>query len=349
MRRLIAVVVIIGLLGFGTSRAVDWWNLNVNTPVSSNSHKVTFHIDPGETSTEIGTDLYQLGLIRSTIAFDLYTRVTDAAPKFQAGAFLLNTNMSLSDIVSALQHGRPDEKTITFPEGFPLRSQAELVNGKFSSITAADYLKAASDPTLAATYKFLPLSPPSSDFPYEGYLFPDTYLVDPAEGAKGLVQEQLDQFATVFSAAWQAQIAQATPGRPKEDIRTIVILASMVDREANNKNPTDRGNVCSVYYNRLRLNIKLGVDATLLYALGRLTPEPTAAELLLNSPYNTRTHAGLPPGPISNPGSAALQACINPPVTNYLFYFTDRVGTTHFESSDAQFEADKQKYGVSGS
>ena len=84
----------------------------------------------------------------------------------------------------------------------------------------------------------------------------------------------------------------------------------MVDREANTKNSTDRGNVCSVYYNRLKRNMALGVDATLLYALGRLTPEPTAAELSLNSPYNSRTHTGLPPGPISNPGKAALMACI---------------------------------------
>src|SRR5215831_5077892 len=203
MRKLIAAVVVIALLGFGTTRAIDWWNFNVNTPVSSNSHSVTFHIDPGETSSEIGSNLFDLGLIRSTIAFDLYTRVTDAGPKFQAGAFLLNTNMSLSQIVSALQHGRPDEKTITFPEGFPLRYQAQLLNDKkIGSITAAEYVKAASDPTLKATYTFLPLAPPSSDFPYEGYLFPDTYLVDPAAGAKGLITEQLDQFATVFSADW---------------------------------------------------------------------------------------------------------------------------------------------------
>ena len=88
---------------------------------------------------------------------------------------------------------------------------------------------------------------------------------------------------------------------------------------------------------------------TLLYALGRLTPEPTAAELALDSPYNTRKHAGLPPTPISNPGKEALAACINPPVTSYLFYFTDRQGTTHFETNQQDFDRDIQKYGVSGS
>ena len=349
MRRLIAVVVILALLGFGTSRAIDWWNFNVNTPMTTTSHSVTFHVDPGETPTQIGNDLYTLRLIRSTIAFDLYTRLNDAGPKFQAGAFLLNTNMSLSQIVTALQHGRPDEKTVTFPEGFPLWYQAQKVDQKnLGPVTGADYLRAARDPALAQKYSFLPQAA-SGDFPYEGYLFPDTYLVDPAAGSAGLVRAQLDQFDAVFSSDWRAQIAQATAARPREDIRTIVILASMVDREANNKTSTDRGNVCSVYYNRLRQGMTLGVDATLLYALHRLSPEPTAAELDLDSPYNTRKHAGLPPGPISNPGKEALAACINPPATSLLFYFTDKQGTTHFETNEADFEADKQKYGVSGS
>jgi UPF0755 protein len=121
----------------------------------------------------------------------------------------------------------------------------------------------------------------------------------------------------------------------------------MVDREANTS--ADRGKVCSVYYNRLRQKIPLGVDATLLYALGRLSPAPNAAELSLNTPFNTRTHAGLPPGPISNPGQAALMACIDPPRTNFLYYFTDRVGKTHFETNQQDFERDIQIYGVSGS
>ena len=350
MRRLIAFVVLLALLGFGTSRGIDWWNFNVNTPISISSHVVPFQVDVGETPPQIGTELHDDGLIRSTLAWDIYERVTNAGPKFQAGSFVLNTNMSMSQIVSALQHGRAAEKTITFPEGFPLRYQAQLVDQKqISGITGADYLAAAKDPRLAAAYTFLPGQTTNADFPYEGYLFPDTYLFDPAAGAKGLVKAQLDQFAAVFNSDWRGQISQPTSARPAENVRSIVILASMVDREANNTTPTDRGNVCSVYYNRLAINMPLGVDATLLYALGRLSPEPTGTELGLDTPYNTRKHAGLPPGPISNPGKDALLACINPPKTSFLFYFTDRAGTTHFETNERDFENDKLKYGVSGS
>jgi UPF0755 protein len=350
VRRVITWIVILGLLGYGGARGLDWWNYNVNTPVSAASHSVPFHIDVGETPAQIGTDLHDLGLIRSTIAWDLYARVTNAGPKFQAGDFVLNTDMPMTQIVVELQHGHANQKQITFKEGFPLRSLAQVIDdASLPGITGNDYLLAAKDPTLPVRFSFLPQQSSNADFPYEGYLFPETYLIDPSLGAKGIVEAQLNQFGLVFSSDVRAQIAKATDSRPAEDIRTIVILASMVDREANDKTPTDRGNVCSVYYNRLALNMPLGVDATLLYGLGRLSPEPTATELATDNPYNTRRHAGLPPSAISNPGKDALNACINPPKSTYLFYFTDRQGTTHFESTQQQFDSDVAKYGVSGS
>ncbi|HKC19555.1 MAG TPA: endolytic transglycosylase MltG [Candidatus Dormibacteraeota bacterium] len=350
MKRLIAIVAVLAVAGFGVSRGMDWWNYNVNTPVSTASHTVPFHIDPGEAPSQIGTDLHDLGLIRSTIAWDVYERVTDAGPKFQYGDFELNTNMSMSQIVVALQHGHPNEKSLTFKEGFPLRYQAQVIDQtKITGITGADYLAAAKDAALPATYSFLPAQTSNADFPYEGYFYPDTYLIDPAAGAKGIVTAQLQQFGAIFNADLRSQITKATSARPAEDIRTIVILASMVDREANDKSPTDRGNVCSVYYNRLAMNIPLGVDATLLYGLGRLSPEPTGTELAQPNAWNTRQHAGLPPSAISNPGQAAINACVNPPKTNYLFYFTDREGTTHFETNQQQFDSDVANYGTSGS
>ncbi|HYM66044.1 MAG TPA: endolytic transglycosylase MltG [Patescibacteria group bacterium] len=352
MTRLITIIVIIALLGFGGSRAYDWWNSNVNTPYSSTSHAVPFHITQGETPSEVGSDLVAQGLIRSSFAFDLYTRLTNAGPKLEAGSFVLNQNMSLSQIVDALQHGTTDQQVITLPEGFPAREEAKQVEAKKLGVapnlfTASQYLAAAKDPSWRAQYSFLPATAGNPDVPLEGYLFPDTYLIDPSAGVNGLIKEQLDQFATVVSPDVRAQLAQPTAARPAETVQTIVILASMVDREANNA--ADRGPVCSVYYNRLKIGLPLGVDATLLYALGRLSPEPTAAELQLASPYNTRTHAGLPPGPISNPGKDAILACVNPPQTNYLYYFADRQGVTHFETNEQDFERDIQKYGVSGS
>jgi UPF0755 protein len=345
MKRLIAALVMVAVVGFGASRGYDWWNFNVNTPVSTDSEPVVFHIDSGELPSQVTDDLVAQRLIRDRNAFELYLRLTGAGSSFQFGNFQLNRNMSIVQIVDALQHGKSTQLTVTIPEGFPLRQQAVYVE-RSGLGKAADYLTIAAEPGWSASFDFLASRPANARPPLEGYLFPDTYSVNPGD-VRGLIQAQLTQFGTVFSPALRAQIAKATPGRPAETIESIVILASMVDREANTS--TDRGKVCSVYYNRLRQGIKLGVDATLLYALGRLTPEPTFAELSLNSPYNTRTHTGLPPGPISNPGKAAILACINPPKTNLLYYFTDRKGVTHFETNQSDFERDIATYGLSGS
>jgi UPF0755 protein len=343
VRKLVSALVVIALLGIGTSRGLDWWNYNLNTPVSQSSQSVVFHIDQGELANQISEDLYTQRLIRDRNAFDLYVRLTNSGPKFEAGTFLLNRNMSMVQIIDALSHGRPDQVVVTIPEGFPLKFQAQYVE-KSGIGTAADYLTAAKDPSVAASYDFLSSRPAGADPPLEGYLFPDTYLVDKSVGVKELVKAQLNQFGTVFSPALRQQASQPAAARPAETVEAIVILASMVEREANKD--SDRGNVCSVYYNRLKVGMPLGVDGTLLYALGRLTPEPTYPELQMNTPYNTRKHAGLPPGPISNPGKAALLACINPPETKYLYYFTDPQGTTHFETNQTDFCRDLQSHGM---
>jgi UPF0755 protein len=343
MKKLIALVLVLAVLGVGASRVNDWWNYNLSTPVSAVSQPVPFTIGPGELPSDVSQALADKGLIRNRDIFDWYLRFSGAGSRFQAGSFVLNRNMSMLSIVDALQHSNPNQKVVTIPEGFPLKFQADFVEKAWPGMGAA-YLKAAADPSWSTQYDFLATRPATANPPLEGYLFPDTYAVDPNAGVNGLIKQQLDQFGTVFSADLRAQIAQPAAARPKESIEAIVILASMVEREAN-RDP-DRGNVCSVYYNRLANGTPLGVDATLLYGLGRLTPEPTAPELAMNTPWNTRKHAGLPPGPISNPGKAALLACVNPPKTNYLFYFTDAAGTTHFETNEADFERDIQKYGV---
>jgi len=343
MKKLITLLLVLVVAGVGASRAYDWWNYNLSTPVSPASQPVPFTISQGEVPSDVAQALTDKGLIRNKDVFDWYLRFSGAGSRFQAGSFVLNRNMNMLQIVDALQHSNPNQKVILIPEGFPLKFQADFVEKAWAGMGAA-YLKAAADPSWSSQYDFLASRPAGANPPLEGYLFPDTYAIDPNGGVNGLIKQQLDQFGVVFSADLRAQIAQPATGRPKESIESIVILASMVEREAN-RDP-DRGNVCSVYYNRLANGTPLGVDATLLYGLGRLTPEPTAAELASNSPWNSRKHAGLPPGPISNPGKAALMACINPPKTNYLFYFTDKNGTTHFETNEADFERDIQKYGV---
>src|SRR5258707_10300128 len=107
MRRLVVVLVVIGVLGFGTSRGLDWWNYNVYTPMAQSSQQVVFHIDGGELPLQISEDLYTQRLIRDRNAFDLYVRITNAGPKFEAGTVLLNHNIKIAPIIDPPQHGPP--------------------------------------------------------------------------------------------------------------------------------------------------------------------------------------------------------------------------------------------------
>jgi UPF0755 protein len=346
VRRLIALLLVLAVLGVGASRAYDWWNYNLNTPVSSTKQAVVIHVQPGEVPAQVGDDLQSKNLIRSKDVFEWYVRLTGIGSRIQAGAFVLSPTMSLVQIANALENGKTDQIAVLIPEGFPLKFQAAYVDKAWPGM-GAPYLAAAGDPSWSKKYDFLAARPANANPPLEGYLFPDTYLIDPNAGVNGLIAQQLDQFGNVMTSDIRAQTGQATPTGAAATPESRVILAPMVQPEPD-RDP-DRGNVCSVYYNRLARGIPLGVDATLLYGLGRLTPEPTYPELQMNTPWNTRKHAGLPPGPISNPGKAALLACVNPPKTAYLFYFTDRTGTTHFETNQQDFDKDIQKYGVSGS
>src|SRR3984893_3034240 len=178
----------IAVLGVGTSKGYDWWNYNVNTAISSTSQPVVFKIDPGELPSQVSDDLYAQHLIRDKNAFDLYLRFTGAGSSFEAGSFLLNRNMTMAQIIDALQHGKSTQVSVTIPEGFPLREQAKYVE-KSGLGKGADYLAIASEPAWSASYDFLSSRPANAKPPLEGYLFPDTYQMDPGN-VRGLVKAQ---------------------------------------------------------------------------------------------------------------------------------------------------------------
>ena len=343
MKKLVVLVVLLGILGYGGSQAWGYWNYQVYTPVSSASVPVKFKVSAGESPADVADDLQSKGLIRSSDVFNWYLKVSGARGTLQAGDFVLNKNMNIPQIVDALAHGRADQVVVRMPEGIPAKFMAQAVQ-EAGLGSAQAYLDATNDPAWAAQYDFLSGKP--KDRGLEGYLYPDTYALDKGATPKDLVKAQLDRFGQVFTPELRQAIQQSTDARPKESIDTIIILASMVDREVNK--PEERPRVCEIFYNRLQVGEPLGVDATILYAEGRLSGPVTDVDLKLDSPYNTRLHGGLPPGPIGNPTESAIKGCVNPEKNDYMFYFTDKNGTTHFEKTLQEFNNDINKYGVSG-
>ena len=178
----------------------------------------------------------------------------------------------------------------------------------------------------------------------EGYLFPDTYLVPKDADINLIVSVMRNNFEKKFSDLSISPTNKLTKNE-------IVTIASLVEREA--KFPQDRPLIASVILNRLSIEMKLDIDATLQYALGYQPDQKTwwKKELInqdkeINSFYNTYRIAGLPPTPISNPGLASLNAAVTPAKTNYLFYMTDGKGITHYAETLNQHNANIQKFGL---
>ena len=334
MKKLLVVVLLLAGCGYAGSQGYDWVNYQVQTPTSPRSQPVNIHIAEGESPDEIAQDLQAKGLIRNKDVFVYYLRYTGARSRLQAGDFVLDRDMSMAQITDVLQHSRPSQVSVRLPEGYTVQLMAQEAQ-KAGLGTAAEYVAAAKEQGWA--YDFLKDKPPGTSL--EGFLFPDSYLLNKSAGARDLVKRQLDRFAEVFTPEMRAQASQRGLS-----VYALVTLASMVEREVN-RDP-DRARVCSVFYNRLSRGLTLDVDATVLYGLGKWHETLTADELARDTPYNTYLHGGLPPGPISNPGLAAITACLAPESTTYIHYFTDPRGVTHFASSDPEFEQQKRQFGV---
>jgi len=206
--------------------------------------------------------------------------------------------------------------TLTVPEGYSRAQTAELAR---EAGLRGDYLKASQG--------------------HEGYLFPDTFELEKGAPAADLVRLQLQDFKRRFGAVDMSYAR--SKNLTKDDVVTI---ASMVEEEA--QLDKERPLIAAVIYNRLREGIPLGIDATIRFATGNYTEPLTESELAVDSPYNTRVNAGLPPGPISSPGLSSLEAAARPAKAGFLYYVVKpgACGEHAFSSSDAEFQADVARY-----
>jgi UPF0755 protein len=233
---------------------------------------------------------------------------------------------------------------VTIPEGETRAQIALLASAK--GLTG-NYLAAAARATTGGRPLLDPVryGAPRGTTDPEGFLFPATYDLYAGSPAGELVAEQLQAFEERFGPA-EARAARALHVTPYQ----LLIVASMVEREA--VVPGDRPKIAAVIYNRLRLGMPLGIDATIYYAVEQqlriptYTGELTEAQLHIDSPYNTRTHTGLPPTPISNPGMASIEAAAHPAHVSYLYYVAgaDGCGEQVFSNTAAEFEANVAAY-----
>ena len=269
-----------------------------------------FSVQKGESLTRISQRLQDEGFIRFAPFLDVVGRIWGTQGEFKAGYYRIPVGASALSIHWLLVDGAQTLEKLTVPEGWTLSKVAHHLDA-LGVCRAADFLTATRSSELLTRFGIHGRT-------LEGYLFPDTYYVPRPFPAASMVELMVKTFfdaLTRIEPRWKEMSPQK--------LRDTIILASIVEREY--RMPDEAPLIASVFYNRLRLNMGLESCATLEYIITeiqqRAHPEYiTTDDERLNSPYNTYKWAGLPPGPISNPGTTALEAAFHPAKTDFLYF-----------------------------
>jgi UPF0755 protein len=324
---ILAAVVLI-IIGASGVAAFSWYSLNLR-PVSASSSAQLFTVDEGSSARQIASGLKSLGLIRSPRAFLLYVDVKHYKNRLQAGTYRLKPSMPAQEIAQTMANGYIDKNWLTILPGKRLDQIKQIfirVGYKSSEVDAAfDPANYAGHPALAG----LP-----AGASLEGLLYPDSFEKDAATPAQTIVRESLDEMQQHLSA----DIVSGFSARGLNVYQGIT-LASIVYQESGD--PANEPTVAQVFLSRLKQGMALGSDVTAFYAADLAGAGNT---LGVDSPYNTRLHTGLPPGPIGNFTDSALKAVANPSNTDYLFFVAGDDGTLHFSHTEAEHEQAIKQY-----
>lgn len=316
----VSLVVLLSLALALSGLCAGWWLMS-RRPVARDEAAVSYRLEvPGGMGIKaVAAELEEVGVIRSRLAFYLLARLKDL--RLKAGYYSLSSGMGLNEIFGILQSGRQENLVVSIPEGLTLSKISVLLESR-GVVSGQEFMAAATDSQLLAEYEI-----PASTF--EGYLFPDTYHFNPGMTGEAVVRMMADTFCR------RIESIPSLTGLSAQELFDVVRLASIVEREYQVAEEAPL--IASVFRNRLDKNIGLYSCATVVYIITEIEGRPhpdivTSKDLLLDSPYNTYRWAGLPPGPISNPGLLALSSAASPPDTPY-FYFRvtgDGDGSHHF-------------------
>ena len=287
----------------------------------SGSGEALVVVKPGDTATDIAATMVSQDVIKSEKAFANAAKQDARALGIQPGTYKLHKQMSgAAALQLILDPSARLLSRVTVPEGLSVAATLKLISEK-SKLKLADLQAAAND------VKALGLPSYAKGKP-EGFLFPDTYDLEPDTTAAGLLKSMVDEYKAKVDDAGLVQKAAAVNLSPYE----MVIVASLVEKETQQAD--ERGKVARVIYNRLDQDFFLGIDAAVLYGLNRSSGGLSEADLAKDTPYNNRIHKGLPPTPIANPGIASLQAAVAPAKGPWLYYVLDASHPGHHLFTD---------------
>ncbi len=323
--------------------------IHIFLPVDYKNHSsFVFSIQKGEGSYQIASHLKNAGLIHSRNSFALYAALTGRAFRFQSGDYLLSPSMSAHAIIHAFTSGDTIKEYLTIKEGWDLADiAAEFEKGGF--FTKEEFFAITGYPGIAWTeespmprpkdfsneFAFLKDKPPQVSL--EGYLFPDTYQVTSNETPEGFVRRALKNFETHLTL----DIVEAIEAQEKT-VFEVVNFASLLEKEV--RSFQDKQVVSGILWKRLENDMRLQVDATVVYIREGNYFKVSVEETQTESPYNTYQVQGLPLGPIANPGLESIRAALEPKESPYWFYLSARDGTTIFSKNFEEHKTAKELY-----
>ena len=288
-----------------------WFAWAVTTPVSPAAPKIVW-LYPGISSRSIAQQLKQAGAIRSEDAFLLW-HVLHRGRRLKAGEYEFKNVASIADIHRRLVRGDVLMHTLVIPEGYTTFDVAAAVEA--AGLGSRDEFLKVAQSELGLIQD---LDPQATSL--EGYLFPDTYDFTKMQSPRDIAAVMVKHFRQVAESIGLTS-----------DVHMVVTMASIVEKETGA--PEERAKVASVYYNRLKRNMALDADPSVIYAellAGTYTGSLRHEDLFTKSPYNTYRNPGMPPGPIANPGRSALEAAMHPEETDYLYFVSDGNGHHRF-------------------
>lgn len=273
-------------------------------------------LERGSGVSRIGQTLQAAGVISSASLFALAARMTGSAGELKAGEYEFRTGASMAQVLGDIRSGKVVRRSITIPEGWTSGMVLDAVNAS---------------PVLTGT----------ATEPPEGSVLPDTYDIQRGESREAVIQRMREAHDEVLAKLWAAR----QPGLPLASPEEAVILASIVEKETGVA--AERPRVAAIFINRLRAGMLLQSDPTIIYGLTKGRPLGRgirASELAADSPWNSYKVAGLPPGPIANPGRESLAAVLNPPKTDEFYFVADGTGGHAFATTYEQHEKNVQRW-----
>ncbi len=312
LRRLPVPLIMIVIVAFGW--AMRTYHGRGPTTADGAPRDVT--LAKGAGVSQIGATLQTAGVIRSKMVFYLAAKLNGSGRRLKAGEYEFASGAPMDQVLADIANGRVVRRFVSAPEGW-------------TSAMVADAVRA--QPLLSGTV----------ETPAEGSLLPDSYQFQKGDDRAALVEKMRAARAKLLDQLWAAR----APGLPLKTPEEAVTLASIVEKETGV--PSERPRIAAVFENRLRAGIKLESDPTIIYGVSRGRPLGrgiTRSEIDTATPYNTYRIVGLPPTPIANPGRAALEAVLNPPKSDELFFVADGTGGHVFASTFAQHQANVAKW-----